>query len=430
MESMPPSRRLDACGPSTILFAPASNVLFHVGRCVVLAREMARRGHRTVLAGTDRYLRDPEVVTTSESQHVPLPDFSPEEGMDLLRSIFQVPRRAQIESFVEAELAVLQEIQPDIVVADFRPTMAISARLCGIPVASLLLSHWLPEYATKPDWVPRTYGIGELIQRLLGERLARLAAGPIFRRVIRYKSAPFRSAALARGLDAPPMLWNFLQGDLNLVTDSDALCPLALAPGCHRVGPILWEPDEPLPAVLQPERLDPTRPVLFVNYGSTAHPDLFRATFEELRDHRSQVVLATCGQIEATDFDVPENFHVAKFLPVGKMIERSDLVVYHGGAGTFQQTLRAGVPGLVVATHWDQEHAGVTSERLGLGAFLTMRQVLRSRGRMRAAVDAILDDLPTHRERAAAMREDLRRYDGPKAAAEHLEAFLAARSRV
>jgi UDP:flavonoid glycosyltransferase YjiC (YdhE family) len=141
------------------------------------------------------------------------------------------------------------------------------------------------------------------------------------------------------------------------------------------------------------------------------------------------VVLATCGQIEAADFDVPANFHVARFLPVGKMIECSDLVVYHGGAGTFQQTLRAGVPGLVVATHWDQEHAGVTSERLGLGTFLTMRQVLRSRGRMRAAVDAMLDNLPTHRERAAEVREDLRGYDGPKAAAEHLEAFVARQAR-
>jgi UDP:flavonoid glycosyltransferase YjiC (YdhE family) len=40
----------------SILLAPASDILFHVGRCVVLAHELARRGHRVTLAGTPRYL--------------------------------------------------------------------------------------------------------------------------------------------------------------------------------------------------------------------------------------------------------------------------------------------------------------------------------------------------------------------------------------
>ena len=56
-----------------------------------------------------------------------------------------------------------------------------------------------------------------------------------------------------------------------------------------------------------------------------------------------------------------------------------------------------------------------------------MREVLSSPGRLRGVVDGLIADLPSYRERAREMREDLYPYDGAKAAAEHLEVFLAGR---
>jgi UDP:flavonoid glycosyltransferase YjiC (YdhE family) len=400
-------------------------VLFHVGRSVVVAREMARRGHHTVLAGTGRYLRDPEVASTAESRYTSLPDFSAEEGMELLRSIRRRPDRRFVEAMIEAEIELIRMLRPDLVVVDFRPTMNVSARACGVPTASLLLGHWMPEYAAKPGWVPRSYATAALAERLIGKRWTSSLADPIFRAVIRYKTHPFRAAARARGQVAPRLLWELIQGDLNLLTDVEALCPIPLPAGCHRVGPIVWEPSMRIPAWAA--ELDRTRPVLLVNFGSTGHPDLFRATFAEFADRPYQVMLATCGQIDPGDFEVPSNFFVEKFLPVARMMEVADLVIYHGGAGTFQQLIRAGVPGVVIATHWDQEYAGVVSRDRGLGPFLTMREVLSSPGRLRGVVDGLIADLPSYRERAQEIREELYPYDGAKAAAEHLEAFLAGR---
>ncbi|MEN8182980.1 MAG: nucleotide disphospho-sugar-binding domain-containing protein [Myxococcota bacterium] len=411
----------------TVLFAPASNVLFHVGRSVVLAREMSRRGHRSVLAGTERYLRDPVVEATAESEIALLPDFDPTTAMELLRSIHRVPDRRLVESLIEAELGLLETLRPDLVVADFRPTLAISARLCGIPIASLLLSHWLPHYAENPEWIPRTYAAGALGRRLLGERIGRRVAAPVFRAIIRHKSTPFRAAARARGLPAPPLLWDYLQGDLNLLTDVEALAVGELPPHTRRVGPILWEPDSPLPEWWS--RLERDRPVIFVNYGSTAHPELFRRTFEELGGSPWRVVVATCDQVEPDAFPIPENFFVERYLPIEQMVRRADLVIHHGGAGTFQQTLRAGTPGLVVATHWDQEFSGFLSEREDLGLFLTLREILARRGRLLTATRRMIENLPRHRERASSLKETLLACDGPKQASEALEAFLEARAR-
>jgi MGT family glycosyltransferase len=223
----------------------------------------------------------------------------------------------------------------------------------------------------------------------------------------------------------PRLLWELIQGDVNLLTDVEALSPIPLAAGCHRVGPIVWEPSMRIPAWAA--ELDRARPVLLVNFGSTGHPDLFRATFAEFADRPYQVMLATCGQIDPGDFEIPPNFFVEKFLPVAQMMEVADLVIYHGGAGTFQQLVRAGVPGVVIATHWDQEYAGVVSRDRGLGPFLTMREVLASPGRLRGAVDGLIADLPSYRDRARRIREEIYPHDGAKAAAEHLEAFLAGR---
>jgi UDP:flavonoid glycosyltransferase YjiC (YdhE family) len=160
-----------------------------------------------------------------------------------------------------------------------------------------------------------------------------------------------------------------------------------------------------------------------VNYGSTAHPALFRRTFEELANRPFQVLLATCGQVDPADFPSPPNFVVEKFLPVSKVLEASDLAVYHGGAGTFQQSVRAGVPGVVIATHWDQEWAGLLTERHGLGVFLTMPEVLASPGLLRGAVERVLGRLSGHRENARRLRNEILAYDGPRSAADHIEAF-------
>lgn len=412
-------------GPSTVLLAPASNVLFHVGRCVRLARELARRGHRAILAGTPRYLGDPALASGPGVERLDLPDFGPEEAMALLRSVLARPPAARIAGLVRAEREALERLRPDLVVCDFRPSMALSARAEGLPLASLLLGHWTPEYADAPEWVPRSYAVTEGLRRVLGEGAGLRLAAPVFRRAVRFKSGTFTAAARALGQPRAATLFDLLQGELDLLTDVEELCPVAARPGRLRVGPILWEPDGPLPDWA--ERLDPERPVVFVNFGSTAHPDLFRRTVEAFADGEHQLAVATCGQVEPEALARPPRVFAERFLPVARMAERADLVVYHGGAGTFQQTLLAGTPGLVIATHWDQEHAGVVSERLGLGRFLTMGEVLRRPARLRAAADRMLADLPRHRGHAERLRQVLQKYDGPRLAADALEDLLRRR---
>ena len=411
-------------GPFTILFSPASNVLFHVGRCTALAHELAKRGHRTILAGVPRYLRDPAVADES-SRFVALPDFDPDKGMDLLRSITRVPDQSLVDALVDAEIEALREVRPDVVVTDFRPTMTISARSCGLPLVALLLSHWMPGYAADPEWIPRTYAPGLLARKLLGERIGRRISSPIFRQIIRRKTGPFRAAARARGQAAPPMLWDYLQGDLNLLSDA-GLSDFPLPEATHRVGPILWAPNVALPRALL--AVEEGLPVVYVTCGSTGNAELFSRIFEELADGPWQVVVSTGGQVAPPRSGLPANFIVERLVPGLAIMRIADLVVYHGGAGTFQHALREGVPGIVIATHWDQEYTGYVCEREGLGAFLTLREVLAHRGRLREVTAQTLADRAAYHARLLQVRDAAFHTDGTKVAADHIEAFLRARA--
>jgi UDP:flavonoid glycosyltransferase YjiC (YdhE family) len=402
-------------------------VLFHVGRSLVLARELAARGHEILFLGSPRYLAHPSIVGASPFfERIDAPDFGPDEGMDILRSIARLPSRARIEEIIEAEVAALRARRPDAVVADFRPTLGISAREAGVPVVSLLLGHWLRRYSATPPHVLRTYPITVLAERALGRHITERLVPGFVDAVVRYKMTPFHGAARARGQRAKT-LWEMLEGDLNLVTDVEAWSPTRPLPErFRRTGPIVWEPELPVPPELSAR--DPGRPRIYVTFGSTGHEDLFLTLFEELSDLPYEVWMTTGGQIDVSGQRVPRNFRVYPFLPAGVM-ELADLVVYHGGAGTACQVVRAGAPAIVVATHWDQEFAGFATERHRIGQYLTMREVVRRPGRLREAIARVLGDVGAYRERVQALRREFLKTEGVVEAADCVEAFLDERAR-
>lgn len=412
--------------PRRLLFAPASNVLFHVGRCLVLARELAGRGHAVQVMGTPRYLAHPAIAGERPFfQRVDAPDFGPEEGMDILRRLARMPSRARIDAMIAAEIELLRRHRPDAVVSDFRPTLAISARVVGVPMVSLLLGHWLRRHSTVSPRVLRTYPITLAAERLLGRRVTEWLVPGIVDAVVRYKMTPFRAAARSHGQRPERLIWDLLEGDLNLVTDVERWSPTRPLPAhFRRTGPIVWEPSLPLPDEIRSR--DPGCPRLYVTFGSTGHEELFRTLFDELAGGPYEVWMSTGGQIDAARHRIPSNFRVHAFLP-SEVMEHADLVVYHGGAGTACQAVRAGVPTIVVATHWDQEHAGFATERHDIGLYLTMREVIRRPGRLREAIRRVLGSIGGFRERAQALRRDFLKTEGPVEAADQIEAFLAPR---
>lgn len=389
----------------------------------MIARELGHRGHAVLLAGADRFLRD-WAREDGRLQYVELPDIPAGEGLQILRSLWKIPDPRWLETHVRAELELLDHLKPDVVVVDFRLTMFISARVRRVPLVSLLGGRWLYPYAAKP-YRPFRTAPAFWWRRLLGRRVGEAVISRHFHRLLRYKIRPYRRLLARYGLEPKRDLWELFLGDLNLILDSELLAPMRSLPeNFVRVGPVYWEP-----ALPEPEWLDEwtaVRPVIYVTLGSTGHPLLFRQLLKVLIPYR--VILTTGKQITFAPEEIPANVRVETFLPGRSVMERADLVICHGGAGTIYQAIAAGTPCLIIATHFEQELLGQEIEEQGAGRLLALPEILEKERVLRHALEEML----RHRAEYARNMQRLQRahqgFDGVRAAADAIEAFLNKRS--
>lgn len=361
----------------------------HIGRCLALAGALEARGWDTAIAlggqhlqrarrtstGSPRQIfplrqpRSDSALSRATAQFMEAPrsvlehlfkkGFShtragtgPEEQDGLIFTTFsgmnyQLVRdglisATAIRSSVTEQLVVIRRFRPDVLVSDAWPLASILAHLAGLPLvqitrsithpAGLQLMWWqeLPEGLVPPD--PR----------------------PLFNPLLQEWGLP----AIARAED-------LLTGDLHLVPSTPALDPLpAGLENTHYIGPLVHRPSAAVPAWL--ESLDAGRPVVYLTSGGGAEGvgglHFYRLLIEALGECDLQVVISTgarCSPAEIATASpaqvLPANVRLEAWVPGPAVIARSSLVLYSGGYGTTMEMVAAGVPGLIIPSHTEQE---------------------------------------------------------------------------
>jgi len=110
------------------------------------------------------------------------------------------------------------------------------------------------------------------------------------------------------------------------------------------------------------------------------------------------------------------------YLPLGRVLKRAAAMVHHGGMGTLAQTLRAGIPHLVMPMSIDQPDNAARLRRLGVADSLTPRRFRPE------AVAGKLQRLLSSSEVKAACRRVARRFedcDARTQTCEVIESFAA-----
>jgi MGT family glycosyltransferase len=122
-------------------------------------------------------------------------------------------------------------------------------------------------------------------------------------------------------------------------------------PSVRLVGPGTWDPPVEPPAWLAEEM----RPIVLVT-ASTAyqHDEKLIATALEAFAGEDVALVATTAATDPAQFSPPPNARLEAFLPHAPIIERAACVVCHGGQGTTQKSLAAGVPVCIVPFCRDQ----------------------------------------------------------------------------
>jgi len=183
-------------------------------------------------------------------------------------------------------------------------------------------------------------------------------------------------------------------------------------PQTHLVGFALWDGARGAahtPSEAQ-EFIDAGEPPVIFTPGSAGSTmqRFFLESVEAVRKLGVRAMLVT-NFPEQLPRELPPGVSAFGYLPFSAVLPRAALLVYHGGIGTLAQSIKAGIPHLVVPNGHDQFDNGWRIEQLGLGRSLA--QTRYRAGRAAASIRALLDDGPLKQR----CREYAERIDSPAA---------------
>lgn len=367
-----------------ILFFAEGATLAHVGRPLVLAQALAHEAFEVVFARppafgwltanagfrvVDLACQDSQVFARRLERGQPLYDF------------------ATLEHYVADDLALIDQHRPDVVIGDFRLSLAVSARLRKVPYATICDVYWSPERPLEP-----------MLPVMSFTPYVPLAiASPIFKAIaplaFRLHARPMETLRRRNGL---PSLGHDLRlcytdADLRLFANIPALFPeVRRSASADFLGPLAWSP--PDRADLQCPEGD--GPLVYVTMGSSGDPRVLATLLPLLEAAGARAMVATAGKPLPPGIGSSRT-RVYDFLPGDQLCRLAQLVVCNGGSPTTNQALAHGVPVLGIARNMDQFLNMRAIEQYGAGLLLRADRLAGAA----QALHLLLHE-PRHAERA------------------------------
>ena len=304
---------------------------------------------------------------------------------------------AVLERYVADDLRVIGEARPDVIVGDFRLSLAVSARLAGIPYIAISNAYWSP-FARARFEVPV-----HAATRLLGVGFSNSVFGLLRPLIFAQHSLPMHR--LCRKHDRPSLGFDllriFTEGDVTLFADVPELVPTADSGQAGRyvyIGPITWSPPGSVPASLT--EAGDSRSLVYISLGSSGDSRLLRHVVKAVLAAGCRVAVGTATPIP--DQDLGHGDVVQGMLPGNDMAAIAQLVICNGGSPGTHQALQAGTPVLGIPANLDQLLNMDFVTRSGAGLALRADQV--SVGRVGEMVLRLIREA-SFRECAQGVRE-------------------------
>lgn len=310
-----------------------------------------------------------------------------------------------LRRYVAEDLQHIAEVEPDLVVGDFRLSLAVSARLAKVPYLAISNAYWSP-YAHARFDVP-VHFITRLVGAEKANGLFRLLRPLIFAQ----HSLPMHRLRRQHGM--PSLGFDlrkvFTEADITLFADVPELVPTddcGIPDRYVYIGPITWSPEAPLPDAL----IDASdaRPLVYITMGSSGDPAVLRDIVTACASVDCRLAVAT-GRSEPIPGANPAIVS-APFLPGREVAARAALVICNGGSPCTHQALQQGVPVLGIPANLDQLLNMQFVADSGAGA--SLRADCLTAERIRGLVHHMLGE-PSYKARAARVASWFAPYPAP-----------------
>jgi UDP:flavonoid glycosyltransferase YjiC (YdhE family) len=419
----------------------------HISRCLALSVELKQRGWQTafvfegqhvsrVEAAGNRVLR-PRLPLTAifrhlakrlrrEAQETPAYTIVSDMNYQIVRDGFHDP--GVVFRWTEQQLKLVSQFQPDVLIGDTWPLTSIIGRRTGLPIVQIIKSVVHPACPRLNWW------------ELAPTNLVSPDVQPVF-----------NPALQSWGLPLIDRAEDLLTGDLLLVPSIPELDPLPRGlPNTYYVGPLTQTYHRTDGAVNWLDQLSTDRPLVYITVGGGATPvggrQLLQMLYDALEELPIHVIVSTGARIQPSDLSTPPlNFSLRSWVPGSAVIARSNVVVFPGGYGTMMETVRFGVPSLIIPFHSEQEANGRRMEASGAGivirhsdgpykpvrvrwhggsfSFLIASRSTVDAFRLRRAVHHLLSE-ERFRTSAAWLQKQVCDYEGPARAADLIEVLI------
>lgn len=390
-------------GTKRILFFAEAVTLAHVARPIALASALDPARYECAIACDPRYAR---FLSPGNWRNIEIHSISSQQFLQALATGRPHHDYEVLSGYMREDLAVIRDYQPDLVVGDFRLSLAVSARVAGVPYAAISNAYWSPYFAGLRLPVP-VLPLTRWLPIPLAQTLF-TAAKPL---AMRRHCAGINRLRRENGLH--PVGGNlqraYTDADYNLYPDVPQLFPMHDLPSSHSfIGPVLWSPHDAVPSWWDELRPDP--PLIYLTLGSSGQASLLQLALDALADLPVQIIASTAGG--PMPARIPRNARVTDYLPGTEAASRSALMVCNAGSLSCQQALAAGVPILGIAINIDQFLNMAAIADAGAGLLLRADRI--SSNRIHLAARQILSNESFARG-AKQLREALNR-SGPAGA--------------
>lgn len=356
-----------------ILFVVEAATLAHVVRSKLLANALSQATYEVIFA-CDKYFE--YALQDANFKIVKLHTRTPQELENVLSRGGCLFDYNLLSQYVSEELELFDSIKPDLVIGDFRPSLAVSCPAKGITFCNLTNAYWSPFAQNRKLpfpclGLPEKFGLSGYLAKGLVATLNRIYSLML----------PLTLRAQARGLDQlrcefgfepfSDYYTGFTFGDHVLYADLPEIVATKNLPENHHfIGPITWAPSIGLPTYW--DRINKNRDLVYLSLGSSGSLKALELLVNALSKFPVEVVVATAGR-KSFNNEFP-NVYCSDFLPGDKIVQHAQLVIANGGSPGIYQALKAGVPVLSIPTNMDQLLASLYAERAGVG--LTIRSDL------------------------------------------------------
>ena len=308
---------------SRVLFIVESVTLAHPARAVTLAQSLDPARYEVHLVCDPRYLA---LFDELGFPVRPIRSIKSKVFQDRLANGDPIYTTADLRDYVQEDLRVMIECEPDLVVGDFRLSLSVSARLAGVPYVTVTNAHWSP-YARPRFLVPEVP-----ITERFGPRVAQ-ALFNLMRPVVFAQHASALNK-VRREYGLPAVGYNlahmFSDADYTLYADLPLLIPTGNLPSHHRyIGPVVWSFGK------RPywwSSLRENARTVYVTMGTSGRAGVAQMVADALAGMGWQVLMATADY--STIASVKDQVYIANYLAGTAAARRADLVVCNGGSAT------------------------------------------------------------------------------------------------